>query len=173
MMTKGREIGLELNLVKCDAFVFGRDHATQIVAKARVQPFSQDISFPTKEKISLLGSLFLPEGIEEAMDDQTSAIHLLTSRLSKLQAHQALFILKNCLRTPKVISVLRRLPTWMRGDKLAVFDSMTRASLADITNTDMKTEKWRQATLSVSKDVSELVGQRNWLSQPIWLRSFC
>ena len=151
VMTIGEDIGLELNLSKCEAFVFGGDSISRAAATSDVKRFAKNIRFPKREELSLLGSPLLPEAITKAMDKKTSTIRLLTSRLTDLQAHQALFILKNCLSTPKVLYVLRSSPAWTRKDKLEEFDSMIRSSLASITNTDMTDAVWRQATLPVSK----------------------
>jgi len=85
------------------------------------------------------------------MDEKTAAIHLLTTRLAEIQAHQALYILRNCLAAPTILYILRSSPSWLCADKLLEFDSMIRSSLAAVTNTAMTDSVWRQATLPVAR----------------------
>jgi hypothetical protein len=121
------------------------------INQSAVQQLSPDIQFLRSEELSLLGSPLHPDAAATAIEKKTSAIRLLTSRLGELQAHQALFILKNCPWTPKVLYVLRSSPAWMRTDNLMEFDDMLRVSLANISNTDMSDVVRRQATLPVSR----------------------
>jgi hypothetical protein len=151
IIAKGEEIGLELNLAKCEAYVYGGDYFSKEIAHVRLASISPDMKFPSTLELSLLGAPILPEGIAGALEEKTSAIRRLTRQLEKLQAHQALFILKNCLSTPKVIYILRSSPAWLRPEKLRDFDGMIRESLANIANTDMTEKVWQQATLPVGK----------------------
>ena len=151
VVEKGKEVGLELNFAKCEAFVFGGDVESRAAATDLIRQAAPDMSFPSRQELSLLGSPLLPEGIADALEGKTAVIRLLTSRLEELHAHQALFLLKNCLSASKVMYVLRSSPAWTRTDKLMAFDEMIRSSLSAITNTDMTDAAWRQASLPVVK----------------------
>ena len=96
-LERGREVGLELNLVKCEAFVFGGEEKSKTAATDLIQQAAPEISFPSRENLCLLGFPLLAEGTENALKEMTAAIQLLIDRLEKLQAHHALYILKNCL----------------------------------------------------------------------------
>ncbi|OWA54844.1 hypothetical protein BV898_19237 [Hypsibius exemplaris] len=151
VMRMGSDIGLEFNLAKCEAFVFAEDVADCQEARAAIHQFAPTISFPGPEELSLLGAPLLLEGISTAMDIKTATLRLLASRLGMLPAHQALFILRNCLSTPKVLYMLRCSLAWFRPDKLEAFDEVLRSSVEGITNTAMTPMVWRQATLPVSR----------------------
>lgn len=151
VMDRGREIGLELNLAKCEAFVYGGDEKSRLTAIARMSNVAPTIGLPTRASLRLLGSPLLPEGVANALEEKTETLRLLTSRLAELHAHQALYLLKNCLSAPKVMYILRSSPAWSRTDKLRELDDLIRRSLASITNTDVTDTAWRQATLPVSR----------------------
>ena len=151
VIQKGREVGLDLNLAKCEAFVCGGDQESMAAATARIFNFVPEIGLPTGEDLSLLGSPLLPEGIVSALKEKTATIRLLTGRLEELQAHHALFLLKNCLSASKVMYVILSSPAWKHRDKLQELDDVIRSSLSIITNTAMNDTTWKQATLPVSR----------------------
>ena len=151
VVAMGRDVGLELNFCKCEALVYGGNEASRAETTNRMRQRVPEIKLPSREELTLLGAPLLPPGVATALEEKTAAISLLTSRLSILQAHQALFLLKNCLSAPKVLYTLRSSPAWMEREKLRELDNIIRSSLATITNTDMTDSVWRQATLPVSR----------------------
>ncbi|GAV06826.1 hypothetical protein RvY_16747 [Ramazzottius varieornatus] len=104
------------------------------------------ILFPSRSDLSLLGAPLL----EEAVRAKTSKIKLVHSNLNLLFAHQALFLLKNCLCLPKLLYILRCSPVWKAPWVLQEFNEVVRTSLAEITNVEMTSGPRRQATLPVS-----------------------
>jgi hypothetical protein len=134
-----------------EACVFGGVLESRIAAAEAVRGVSPEISFPSREKLSLLGSPLLPEAISGSIDGKLAAVSILTSRLAELSVHPALFILKNCLAAPKVLYLLRTAPAWLEDPKLAEFDTMIHDSLSGITNADISDSCWIQATLPVSR----------------------
>ena len=151
VLAKGREIGLELNLGKCEAFVCGGDADSQAAVMAEVQAFAPGIQFPGAAQLSLLGSPLTAAAIATVMEEKIATARLLTDRLVDLSAHDSLFLLKNCLGTPKVLYVLRSSPAYSRPDKLDEFDNVIRESVTRITNTAMTNDVWRQVTLPVAR----------------------
>ena len=75
----------------------------------------------------------------------------MTSRLRILPAHQALFLVKNCLGIPKMMYVLRCSPTFRCPAALAKWDETMRVALCCLTNTQLTADLWIQASLPVSK----------------------
>ncbi|OQV25840.1 hypothetical protein BV898_00765 [Hypsibius exemplaris] len=106
----GSDIGLELNLAKCEALVFAGDVANRQEAGATIHQFAPTISFPDPEELSLLAAPLLLEGISTGMDFKAATLRLLASQMGIQPAHQALFILRNCLSTSKVLYMLRCSP---------------------------------------------------------------
>ena len=92
--------------------------------------------FPSETELSLLGAPLLKEGLLPAVQEKTSNLAVLQSRLNLLCAHQALFLLKNCLGLPKLLYVLRCSPAWKVPEALKEFDESIRVSLSAITNTE-------------------------------------
>ncbi|GAU95301.1 hypothetical protein RvY_06943 [Ramazzottius varieornatus] len=91
----------------------------------------------------------MEEGLERAVRAKTSKIRLVNANLNLLFAHQALFLLKNCLCLPKLLYILRCSPVWKVPALLREFDEVVRSSLSEIANTGMSSGPWRQATLPV------------------------
>ncbi|GAU88059.1 hypothetical protein RvY_00826 [Ramazzottius varieornatus] len=62
---------------------------------------------------------------------------------------RALFLLKNCLCLPKSLYIIRCSPVWKVPWVLEEFEEVVLESLAEITNVEMTSGPWRQATLPV------------------------
>ncbi|OWA51500.1 hypothetical protein BV898_15980 [Hypsibius exemplaris] len=139
----GAEIGLELNLSKCEAFLYGGDEASREAAATTIHRSIPNLCFPSAEKLELLGAPLLPDGIGLVIGKKFNRHHPLTIRLCLLAAHQALFLLKNCLAAPKMLHLLRCLSTWTQPDSLVSFDTTIRNSLAAFTNTAMTDAVWK------------------------------
>ena len=61
----------------------------------------------------------------------------LTSRLRCLHAHDAIYLLCNCLAIPKLLYLLRTSPSWKARSELEEFDEIVRLSLQSISNVKM------------------------------------
>ena len=71
-------------------------------------------------------------------------------RLNLLSSHDALTILRSSLSTPKLVYTLRSSPCTNHAD-LERFDSILRAGLSDILNTDITDIGWIQASLPIGE----------------------
>jgi hypothetical protein len=99
----------------------------------------------------LLGApLFVGTALSSALSTRCEDLERATVRLSKLQSHDALLILKNSLSAPKLMYTLRSSPC-SDCPELDVFDRLLRNSLSTITNVSLDDLAWVQATLPVSK----------------------
>ena len=152
MVEEGRKLGLELNTAKCEIFVFDGDANVRDSIRERARKACASILFPSEAELTLLGSPLLEEGLLPAVQEETSKLAVLESRLNLLCAHQVLFLLKNYLGLPEFLYVSRCLPAWKVPDALKAFDESIRVRLSAITNKEIDAEIWRQATLSVSLD---------------------
>ena len=70
------------------------------------------IEIVNDDELEILGSPLLENGIEPFTRRKFEKINVMISRLSSLQTHYALFILKNCLAIPKLVYLLRCSPLW-------------------------------------------------------------
>ena len=137
-----QETGLRLNTSKCEIIM---TDFTQIDSLATFRDFVR----VDKEEMSLLGAPVIKgraqdAAIQHKIDDLKRAI----DRLSHLQAHDALVILKNSLAMPKLLYLLR---TSECGDNplLSQFDNTLRSGLSKILNVDLNEDQWLQSTLPV------------------------
>ena len=82
----------------------------------------------------LLGApLFPGRHLDKMLENKVVALSRASARLSKLQAHDSLLILKNALCAPKLMYTLRTSPFW-GNQALEEFDNTLRSSLSLITN---------------------------------------
>ena len=98
------------------------------------------------DDLELLGAPILNESISYALEKKIGQAQVLTGRLGLLPAHQALFILKNCLSLPKLCYILRCSECWKFEEKLNEFDEVIRVALQSITNVPMSSDVWEQSS---------------------------
>ena len=119
---------------------------------ARFLPVQIGFGIPraTYGEAVLLGA---PVGDETSVDTVLSSklavFRLLASRLAALNAHDALFLLKNCFSIPKLLYSLRCAACY-KSTILPEYDDVIRQTLKVILNVDLSDVIWKQATLPVS-----------------------
>ena len=110
----------------------------------------KDIKHVPTSSATLLGA---PIGGERSIDEMLSVklleLRRLSSRLSLLGAHDALFLLKNCFSIPKLTYTLRSAPCYERI-LLSDYGDVLRTSLQLILNIQLTDVAWEQATLPVA-----------------------
>ena len=92
--------------------------------------------------------------VDMVLNDKLAAFRLLASRLTSLQAQDALFLLKNCFSTPKLLYMLRCaacIAACYKSAVLSEYDGVIRDTLKIVLNVDLADDIWKQATLPVSK----------------------
>jgi len=97
-----------------------------------------------------LGSPLTDEAIPASIDAVKSKVERLTHRLNVLPKHQALYLLKNCLGSVKLLYTLRTSRAYRFPDSLKAFDEIVRLGLSSICNVDVSGPMWSQATLPVA-----------------------
>ena len=83
-----------------------------------------------------------------ALENRCLELERAAARLKLISAHDALVILKNSLSAPKLLHTLRSSPC-TGHHLLERFDNALRASLVQITNTELDDFRWIQAGLPV------------------------
>ena len=144
-------LGLELNLSKCELFIAGMptNEVEETLAKFRsVAPAIQQMQCETA---SLLGAPLTTAAMPLLLQEKTAALENMVSRLHLLQAHDAVYLLRNCFAIPKMLHLLRTSPTWKATEELARFDCTVRQALQDICNIRLDDTMWSQASLPTSK----------------------
>ena len=144
VVEEGRKIGLVVNVSKCELIT----DDLEVVSK--FQSVAPDIKHVSTASAMLLGA---PIGGEQSIDDILSTklqeLQRLSNRLTLLEPHDALFLLKNCFSIPKLTYTLRSAPCYSRS-LLSEYDMLIRSSLQTILNVSLSDESWEQATLPVA-----------------------
>jgi hypothetical protein len=144
LMDESRKLGLIINVAKCEIITDNDD----VLQKFR--DVAPDIKHVKTAAAMLLGA---PIGNEQSVDDVLKAkleeLRRLSSRLSLLHAHDALFLLKNCFSIPKLMFSLRSAPCYSH-QLLAEYDEVIRSTLQHIMNVELSDDAWSQATLPVA-----------------------
>ena len=164
-------LGLELNLGKCEIILGEMSLESANSAISELREVAPDLRLVQSNNATLLGAPLFVEGLPSALEKKTEALKRLTCNLSHLHAHDALYLLKNCIAIPKLLHLLRCSPTWKTANRLQAFDNVLRSSLESTCNIRLDHNAWLQATLPTSK--GGLGIRRSFdLSLPTFLSSF-
>ena len=86
------------------------------------------------------------------LEPKLEKLKLMAQRLSEVDKHDGLFLLKNCFSIPKLTYVLRSSPCFTRPNILNSYDLVIKGALQTILNTLLSDEScWQQCTLPVKK----------------------
>ena len=105
----------------------------------------------TYHSASLLGAPLTTAAMPLLLREKTEALEAMVSRLQLLQAHDAVYLLRNCFVIPKMLHLLRTSSTWKATEELTRFDCTVRQALQDICNIRLDDTMWSQASLPTSK----------------------
>lgn len=160
------EIGLKLNLSKCEIFdPKNCVRALQVDIFCEMKPLSVN-------NTNLLGSPLFQQSAEDLFTEKLQSMKNIMESLSDIDAHYALFILKKCLSIPKMLYLLRTFPFFQNHSHLLMeFDIIQRRSLESILNCSMTPEACEQAFLPVKFGGLGLRRASD-LSLPAFLASF-
>ena len=139
----GQELGLKLNIPKCE-----------LITPSDDLPTSAILSSFQKLKPSQSNLLGAPLTTGSAMDDsllsRLSDLKRAALRLKTLDSHDALTILRYSLSVPRLMHTLRSSPSF--GHPLLLeFDTTLKECLCSVVNTDLTNTQWTQASLPVSR----------------------
>src|SRR5678816_1963604 len=103
----------------------------------------------TFEHMTLLGAPLLPgPAVDMVVDSKANDLERAIQRLSLLNTHDALVLLRSSLSVPKLLYSMRTaVCTDCPG--LARFDQLLREGLSSILNVDLDDDRWLQASLPV------------------------
>ena len=156
-------LGLSVNPKKCELFTVTRtceqqgDNAIpepRESTKSVVEKIKRDcprIKTPERKELLLLGAPILEEEIDGVLLEKLEDLKRMVERLSMIDAHDALFLLKNCFAIPKLTYFLRCAPTFKNTATLQLYDQEMRNSLQKILNVELKEEAFNQSSLPVKQ----------------------
>jgi hypothetical protein len=141
--------GLELNTTKCEAYLINHTFQETIETASLLQTCLPGIKILHPEGLTLLGAPLTDEAIPIILESKIKAAQILTSRLCDLNAHPALFVLRNCLAIPKMMYTLRTSGCFNHRSFLRRFDEEIRRKVESITNCDLNGLAGDQSSLPV------------------------
>ena len=86
----------------------------------------------------------------EVLEAKIENLELMAGRLSKIDRHSALYLLRNCFTMPKLTYFLRSSPCFLEPTILKRYDTIIKDALVKILNIQLHEEAWSQATLPVA-----------------------
>ena len=143
--------GLAINPTKCELHLINPQSEECKNALQSFQNITPGVKLVDKENLTLLGSPIYPEGIEAVLESKLENLELMASRLSKIDSHSALYLLRNCFAMPKLTYFLRSSPCFLKPAILERYDTIIKDALVKILNIQLPEDAWNQATLPVAK----------------------
>lgn len=140
----GPTIGLELNEEKCEIITGDESVVTRLKA---VLPSIRHI--PCGESLLLGAPIGDQTAVDSVLNSKLVVFRLLASRLTRLHAQDALFLLRNCFNMPKLLYTLRCAACY-KSTVLSEYDAVVRHTLKAVLNVDLTEAVWNQASLPVS-----------------------
>ncbi len=151
LTTKLEAIGLTLNGGKCElVFLDGQNEDTRRETLEAFRRVNCDVKAVAVADLVILGSPIGSRSMEETLVEKSEALQRLSSCLSELDSHHALFLLRNAFAIPKLLYILRTAPCSERSDLLQGYDAILRKALEGLSNVSVNDAAWQQASLPVS-----------------------
>ena len=136
-----RPLHLELNENKCEVLTADKGFADSICLRmpnCRVEDFSH---------ATLLGAPLSVTSATSTLDNQIAKLKSSRDRLSKIDRHDALTLLRTSFGHPRAVYVLRAGPAF-DSPALTRYDEELRSCATDCLNVQLIGNRWTQATLS-------------------------
>lgn len=138
-----KDIGLSLNRGKCEIIGISQSSRSKFFDRGII------LTEVPLEKADLLGAPILSsDKLNSALINKVDALSIIGTRLSLMPAHDALFLLKNCMSIPKLAYILRSSPC-AGHPQLIRYDEEIRNILSTSLNIVISDQCWMQASLPV------------------------
>ena len=139
-------LGLKVNPAKCKLI------SLNSIIDANTLRMFEEIAPKIKSvkhgNMTLLGAPVLPSAVDMASESKLGALSRLLEQLDQVDAHDALFLLRNCFAIPKLTYVLRTTPCF-QSPLLKSYDSKIRSALEKVVNIQLSGLSCEQCTLLV------------------------
>ena len=140
--TAAAAIGLRCNASKSEIIPLGGPTLSQDAAGKL-----PGVQVVTLGDATLLGAALGGSSLTHILNEHIEKFRHLTKQLEQLSAHDAFFLLKNCLAMPKLLFTLRTSPCFLFPEKLHEIDRCLRDTLSTILNINCNESQWVQASL--------------------------
>ncbi|CAE1249357.1 unnamed protein product [Acanthosepion pharaonis] len=143
-------LGLEINSSKSEIINLNYSADDFESAIRDIRLILEDIKITPKEELHILGSPVFPMAIRECLDTKHVILIRMTEKLQLIDAHPALFLLKNSFSLPSSLYTLRSAPCYLEQNFLNEIDITIKRCAELICNVNFADTGWRQAKLSLS-----------------------
>ncbi|KAG1702407.1 Retrotransposable element SLACS protein [Nymphon striatum] len=144
------DLGLQINPAKCELVIFNPIKKVHTDISEKFKEITPQIKLIKAEDLTLLGAPILPTATETVLNSKLEELTLMSERLSELDSHDALYLLKHCFAIPKLMYFLRSSPCF-DSEILKVYDQKLRSSLEKVLNTHLSETTWTQCSLPVAQ----------------------
>ena len=117
--------------------------------KKKKKKVTPGVKLLSKDNLTLLGAPIFPEAIESILGTKLENLTLMVNRLKEIDAHDALFLLRNCFSMPKLTYNLRTSPCFLKKEVLIRYDTIIKEALQKILNVNLDEKAWNQSTLPI------------------------
>ena len=138
---KGTEIGLNLNLAKCELI-----SAKSFTCSSSV--LSSFIRVPLEDSTLLGAPLVVGSALDSMLAERCEELSRAVERLKLIDSHDALILLRSSFSAPKIQHLLRCSPC-VGHKSLELYDGILKTGIRLITNTELSETQWLQASLPV------------------------
>ena len=108
-------MGLEVNPGKCELYLVNQCSEECKTALEKFNNLTPGMKLLNKNNLTLLGAPIFPEAIESILKPKLENLVLMVNRLEEIDAHDALFLLRNCFSMPKLTYNLRTSPCFLKN----------------------------------------------------------
>lgn len=141
-------IGLELNFSKCELFF--NKITNKPLTLSKFNAIAPGIKICEKSTLRLLGSPIFDDAFPTFIDEKIQNFNDVSDRLSQINMHSAMTLIRFCCFGPKLIYFLRASHLWKHALLLDKMDQIIKHTLTSILNVAMDDRAWAQATLPIS-----------------------
>ena len=142
-------LGLQINPGKCELYLVNPLLEECKNALDTFNNVTPGVKLLNKANLKLLGAPIFPEAIDSILEPKLENLILMANRLKEIDAHDALFLLRNCFSMPKLTYHLRTSPCFLKKETLNKYDSIIKESLQDILNVKLDEKGWDQSSLPI------------------------
>ena len=151
ILAESDSLGLKVNDKKCELFavqtVNGPLTPSTATHMAEIKARAPRTKILPLEDLTLLGAPILEASGEAVLMTKLENLKLMVGRLSVLDAHDQLYLLKNCFALPKLNYFLRSAPCFKNSEAMGLYDEELRLALKKIMNGKLDEKSWEQCCL--------------------------
>ena len=150
VIERARMLGLKAKPSKCElTFLGSPSEELKLKILQLFNTICPAIQKTPLDDLCILGAGMGVDCVLDKLTKRSKDLELLSERLVEIEAHSALFVLKNSFSIPKLKFMLRTSPCFMHPDILSNYDSILTSTLEKKTNVQLTDSSRIQACLPV------------------------